>query len=210
LYRDGKNCAVLRSLRLVPGSNKKAKSTAPASVLYVTLTNHTACRYKQSFRIRDSLTQYKIQMKKTLISGFFLITCLIINAQRDTYYFYTYKGKITFKQEVNFDSIILKLPNSLHLSNPKFRSKASYYYKLHYLETKLQPGGTFCKKDTILYPPLTNPSLYLHSQFIDKPKNYKILISEGETDKVILIDLTEIIFTIKGYEIIIEFPEIVV
>jgi hypothetical protein len=44
LYRDGKNCAVLRSLRLVPGSNKKAKDTAPASVHYVTLTNHTACR----------------------------------------------------------------------------------------------------------------------------------------------------------------------
>jgi hypothetical protein len=42
LHRDGKNCAVLRSLRLVPGSDKKAKDTAPAFVRSVTLTNHTA------------------------------------------------------------------------------------------------------------------------------------------------------------------------
>ncbi len=94
--------------------------------------------------------------------------------------------------------------------NPKFQARSPYYFKLHFHEIRLGPGGTFCKKDTLIGPVISksDPSLYLHHRFIDHPSNYKIIIQIGKIDNVIIIDKTRILFKVKGPEIILEFPEI--
>lgn len=152
-------------------------------------------------------------MKKALILGLFLITSLISYPQRDGGYYYAYKGKISFTKEVDYDSITVKVPKPIYLRNPNFQTNSKYYFKLHFHEILLENGGTFFRKDTLLGPSTTSkgdPELYLHHVFIDGEKNYKLIIQIGQINYVKLIDITKVIFKIKGCEIVIEFPEIII
>jgi hypothetical protein len=148
-------------------------------------------------------------MKKLLSSGLFLLIPLFINAQRDAAYYYTYKGRISFVNEINPDSVVIKVPTAKYLLNPNFRKKAENYFNLHFDTIAYRTEGVFCKKESLLGPvSSSDPALYLHHVFIDGQKNYKLIVQIGNIEKVMLIDITKIIFSIKKNEITIEFPDI--
>lgn len=137
----------------------------------------------------------------------FLISSILVYSQRDYRYYYTYKGKVSFTNEVNYDSTILRLPKGNFLIEQNIM-KNNFPYDVYFDKIQMKPGGIFCETFLKSGPGKVDPRKYLTRVFIDGVMNYKVSVQIGKLEYVKLIDITDILFIIDGNKITIEFPEI--